>query len=788
MNLDAQELINQRLTSLKKQAEILEDRTELPYDLVAYTKKAWPIYMPGRPLIWNWHMDHVLEHLAAMANGQIPRLIICVPPRTGKSSLVNVMFPTWLWTQVPHTQLLTLSHSERLSTRDALFSRRLLTSDWYQERWGDKFFLTGDQNEKTRYQNDQHGHRISQSITSRVTGEGGDIIMIDDPLSADEAPSDAQRNTVNDAFDIMISTRLNNPISSSIVIIQQRLHEDDLVGHLLKDNYEGYEYLTIPMEYEGVTYSTSLGLTDPRKKKGELLMPDRFPREKVDALKKRLGGYAACTPGHTPILMSDWSEKEIKDIKVGDEVIGFTHGILKGTKGRLVPSKILNVYKYEDAEVERITTKSGRILECTPDHRWFRRMRKPGQPEYLPAAIGSPLIGVYKRSQEPTPEQQRWYDWLGGMLDGEGSCGRKRGVSISQSAANPDVQEAIDECLSVLEIEHYSRKAPRSRPEWADSGHWLLKGGRSLKMKLLKHCRMVKRKRFIESLWSTVDRVGENIKKTQDTNHRVCKIEQIENQTVYGLTTETGNYVAWGFASENSGQLQQNPTQEEGGILKRKYFRKWTKTNLPFFDTIIVSVDGAFTEADLMQGGKFKPKASQSACLVIGVYEEGGNTIPVLLESWADFLDFDELKDRVAETVDRSKKKGEYLQLVIEKKASGISLIQSLKKSFIQAYPFRPDTSKIARAYAAQPVLSSLGLYYLDNPGNVECIEQAAGFPNVKFKDLVDCLTMAMIRLSRMNVLRVPEDEVRMEEEMAEDEENWSREVVPQDSKELYFW
>ena len=189
-----------------------------------------------------------------------------------------------------------------------------------------------------------------------------------------------------------------------------------------------------------------------------------------------------------------------------------------------------------------------------------------------------------------------------------------------------------------------------------------------------------------------------------------------------------------------------------------------------------------------MQGGKFKPKASQSACLVIGVYEEGGNTIPVLLESWADFLDFDELKDRVAETVDRSKKKGEYLQLVIEKKASGISLIQSLKKSFIQAYPFRPDTSKIARAYAAQPVLSSLGLYYLDNPGNVECIEQAAGFPNVKFKDLVDCLTMAMIRLSRMNVLRVPEDEVRMEEEMAEDEENWSREVVPQDSNELYFW
>jgi predicted phage terminase large subunit-like protein len=288
--------------------------------LRTYVENAWPILEPNRPFKANWHHDYICEYLEAVYRREITRLIINIPPRCTKSLIVSVFFPTWVWTMAPGHQFLTLSHTDRLALRDAVKSRMLMNSAWYQARWGSKFKMRDDQNTKSRYETDRNGHRIAQSITGKVTGEGGDTIIIDDPHDAEEIESDAERSNVTEAFDGSIITRLNDQADGAIVLIMQRLHEADLAGHLLRSQDEHWEHLCLPMQYEGPRYVSVLGLGDPRKEEGELLDPNRFPLSTVNSLKSRLGTYKASgqlqqrpTPAGGGILKTAWWKKWPKD-------------------------------------------------------------------------------------------------------------------------------------------------------------------------------------------------------------------------------------------------------------------------------------------------------------------------------------------------------------------------------------------------------------------------------------------------------------------------------------------
>jgi phage terminase large subunit-like protein len=151
---------------------------------------------------------------------------------------------------------------------------------------------------KSRYENDRTGYRLAYGFGGSITGEGGDIIVVDDPLKAQDADSDAMRERVNDTYDSTISTRSNNPQSARRVIIMQRLHESDLTGHLLGKMKETgahqYELLCLPTEYEPRRYCSSIGLDDPRQQPGALLWPARFGEKENAAAKVQLGprGYA----------------------------------------------------------------------------------------------------------------------------------------------------------------------------------------------------------------------------------------------------------------------------------------------------------------------------------------------------------------------------------------------------------------------------------------------------------------------------------------------------------------
>ena len=262
--------------------------------LVRFVKEAWHVVEPGQPYVHGWHIDAVAEHLAAITSGEITRLLINVPPGTMKSLLTAVFWPAWEWGPKgkPATRYVATSHAEPLAIRDNLRCRRLIQSQWYQERWGDEVQLTTDQSEKKNFENTATGFRKAMAFNS-LTGSRGDRVVIDDPLSVDDAASETKREAVNTTFLESVPTRLNNPATSAIVVIMQRLHQRDVSGIIL-DQALGYEHLMLPMEFErSRACVTGIGFADPRKTEGELLFPDRFPREVVDRDKRVMGSYAS---------------------------------------------------------------------------------------------------------------------------------------------------------------------------------------------------------------------------------------------------------------------------------------------------------------------------------------------------------------------------------------------------------------------------------------------------------------------------------------------------------------
>ena len=250
---------------------------------------------PGREFSEGWHIRAICDHLMAVHNGEehgeINRLLINIPPGCMKSLLTSVFFPAWVWTRSPHIRFLCCSHSQNLAIRDSTKMRRLIQSDFYQERWGDKVILTGDQNAKTKFENTAFGFREAIAAGS-ITGARGDIVIVDDPHSVESASSDAQRATTIEWFRESLPSRVNDPETSAIVVIMQRLHEEDVSGIILSNNL-GYEHLCLAMEYDPLrSCETSIGFVDPRTEDGELLFPERFPPEVIAREKHILGPYA----------------------------------------------------------------------------------------------------------------------------------------------------------------------------------------------------------------------------------------------------------------------------------------------------------------------------------------------------------------------------------------------------------------------------------------------------------------------------------------------------------------
>jgi predicted phage terminase large subunit-like protein len=297
---------------------------QLKYEesLVDFFESSWR-YIDPAPFATGNPIEAVAEHLQAVCFGDIKRLIINIPPRCAKSSLVSVAFPAWVWAQNPRndsptsgcgTQFLHASYAQNLALRDSTKCRRLIMSPFYQHYWGERFSLTKDQNAKGRFDNSAGGSRLSTSVGSALTGEGGNIIVVDDPNNAQEAFSEAKIQETIDWWDSALSTRLNDQRNGAFIVIQQRLSEQDLTGHIMSKDVGDWTHLCLPMRYEPErSFYTSIGWKDWRSEPGELLWPERFGEREVELLERQLGPWSAAgqlqqrpEPKGGGVIKRDW--------------------------------------------------------------------------------------------------------------------------------------------------------------------------------------------------------------------------------------------------------------------------------------------------------------------------------------------------------------------------------------------------------------------------------------------------------------------------------------------------
>lgn len=277
-------------------------------DLRRFVRAAWPLVDPN-PFVQSWELDAICDHLAYVTIGEIRNLMINVRPRSTKSLVGSVMWQAWWWASQPTTQFLCFSYAHPLALRDAVKMRDLIRSEWYQERYGSRFYIDPNRSQQQHFWNNTNGYRFSTSLTGKSTGYGGDVIVGDDPHLTTDAHSETKRNRSLASWDNAMRSRLNNPKTGQKVLIGQRSHDMDLFGHILATEGDRWTHLMLPNEFNPErrcnTYPNPTGrkvpeeerekraeskfagalFVDPRKKRGELVNPARFGKEETEAEK-----------------------------------------------------------------------------------------------------------------------------------------------------------------------------------------------------------------------------------------------------------------------------------------------------------------------------------------------------------------------------------------------------------------------------------------------------------------------------------------------------------------------
>jgi predicted phage terminase large subunit-like protein len=262
----------------------------LAKDFAAFCRAAWPHLHPGSKLSWTAGHDLVCEHLMRVYRGDCKRLIINTPPRFSKSTIANICFPVWCWLKDPRLSFLCCSYEIDLALNMNFDRRRLMESKWFKDLFADCFQLSTDRAQAGDFGNMQGGQMQAASVNSKAQGRGGDFVVVDDALSADFAYSESFRNETNAWFTNQLPQRLNNPSESAIIVIMQRLHQNDPTGFLLSQEDSEWELLKLPLiaeEDEKITFPISRRVW--KRPKGSCLDPKRWsPRTVRERQRDRL--------------------------------------------------------------------------------------------------------------------------------------------------------------------------------------------------------------------------------------------------------------------------------------------------------------------------------------------------------------------------------------------------------------------------------------------------------------------------------------------------------------------
>ena len=276
----------------------------------AFIRKAWPWISGGDDIIYNWHVDAIAYELEQIDAGANLRLITNLPPRNGKSKIISVIWVAWMLGRDPSRNFVCVSYSNELSSKLARDCLSIIQSPWYRGLFpqtvvSPKRSASGD------FETTAGGGRLATSVSGTLTGRGGDIIILDDVIKPDEANSETTRNVVNNWYQSTLASRLNDKAAGAIILVMQRLHEDDIAGMLLRNG--GWQLLKLPAIAEE---DERIPLTRGRyyqRKTGDLLHPERESRDVLGGLRADMGSAAFAAqyqqepvPATGNLIKRDW--------------------------------------------------------------------------------------------------------------------------------------------------------------------------------------------------------------------------------------------------------------------------------------------------------------------------------------------------------------------------------------------------------------------------------------------------------------------------------------------------
>jgi predicted phage terminase large subunit-like protein len=260
-------------------------RAILATDFRAFVEYVFGLLRPGIPFKPNWHIDAMAHKVSQVASGEVKRLIIAVPPRHLKSIIASVALPAWYLGHNPSERVVCVSYSAELAKTHANDFRRVVTDPTYQAVFP-KMVVARETDSEIH--TTLRGRRYATSIQGTLTGRGGNLFIIDDPLKPGDAISQVNRERVIEWYRSTLVTRPDDKQAARTVVVMQRIHIDDLVGYLL-ENEAGFEVLSLPSVAQSTTtYDLGGGRTHVREK-GDLLHPAHEPAEVLRDIKKSMG-------------------------------------------------------------------------------------------------------------------------------------------------------------------------------------------------------------------------------------------------------------------------------------------------------------------------------------------------------------------------------------------------------------------------------------------------------------------------------------------------------------------
>ena len=259
-------------------------------DFSFFCRGAFKTLLPATTILWNWHLDLIANRLEDAFHGRCRNLIINIPPRYGKSLIASVGFPAFILGHDPSAEVVCVSYGQDLAEHNAINTRRLMTSPMYEEAFDTR--LVSRRSKLSELRTTDGGTRLATSIDGMLTGRGGNFLIIDDPLKPSEAMSQTQREAVNRWYDNTAFTRSNDKENGVKIVIMQRLHEDDLVGHLLRQG--NWELLSLPAIAEADERHEIRTISGSKliiRREGEALHPGRESLERIQEVREAMGPY-----------------------------------------------------------------------------------------------------------------------------------------------------------------------------------------------------------------------------------------------------------------------------------------------------------------------------------------------------------------------------------------------------------------------------------------------------------------------------------------------------------------